>query len=315
MTAGRNEHAPAAFGASVLLHAAVIGLLVLAAAVLQSPPAPTPKIFELVQGQGDNYLAKEAPALGSPTAMKIDVPMGAPMSAAPPAPVQVQPAVASPPVRVQPVNPPAPVALVRVHHPAPKSRTPAKTKSAPAPITDYSKFLKHVEARRVIHDRWEEHMMALRQARAEAARARAEAAAQHMTYAEYLKQHGLPAAALSRGSLSGVTRGRGAAPGAGGKALTRAEADELDLYFSELKQQLHDHFVPPPDAVERMAAHVEFYLAADGSISNVKITHSTGDDAFNQAVLEAFRQVRMPPRPDHQGEQDGLDVTLSDLTG
>ena len=308
MNAARQDRAPAAFGASLLLHGAVVALLALAAMVLRQPPAPTPKIFELVAGAGDNYMATQAPALGSPhaPALTLNLP-------------QI-PSIPAAPAEVQPVPPPAaltPVAPVPVR-PVPVRTLPTRTatnRSAPSEqaVPNFAQKLLSRERQRIIHDRWVERQKEIREARAEKAAERRAAAQQHLSYAEYQKRYGVHAVSpVGPGIATGVQGGKGAEAGAHGRALTAEEGDELDRYFSYLKQQLHDEFVQPPDATQDMVAHVVFYLAADGSISHVRITHSTGDAAFNDAVLEAFRRIRMPERPDHQGEEDELDFTLKD---
>ena len=65
---------PSAFLLSTVLHgAAVILALLLSYVTSQKEPAPT-KILELVAGEGDNFAAKEAPALGSAGGIKLTLP-------------------------------------------------------------------------------------------------------------------------------------------------------------------------------------------------------------------------------------------------
>ena len=83
------------------------------------------KIFELVAGAGDNYLATEAPALGSPDSVKIDIPVPPTPASTPPAPIKAEPTplTAAPPVKQA----------------APKEIVPAKpVEKAPAPKKEVS---------------------------------------------------------------------------------------------------------------------------------------------------------------------------------
>jgi len=82
--------------------------------------APPPvKIFELVAGEGDNYMATEAPALGSPSAVKLDLPAPQP---APPAKVETTPIQAAPPVQQ------APKEIVPTKAPPPPKKEPSFAK-------------------------------------------------------------------------------------------------------------------------------------------------------------------------------------------
>ena len=65
---------PAAFVTSVVLHSLVVAVLLLAAYSKSFESKPATKVFELVAGEGDNFAATEAPALGSPGGIKLSVP-------------------------------------------------------------------------------------------------------------------------------------------------------------------------------------------------------------------------------------------------
>lgn len=315
-----------AFGRSILLHGAAVALLVLAAYVANPSRPPEPKIFDVVAGVGNNYLATEAPKLGEENGnpqIKLNLPATAapevPPPSAPATPAETappQPAEATPVVPMQ-----APAVPVRrapaAHRPAVHHAPSAKAASA-ATVPNFVHELNRARIRHQWHLQWLQRVAAARARKAEEQALRAAAAARRMSYSQYLKEHGSAfgsAAAAPKGVHGGVARGTGSAPGAGGHALTRAQMDEMDAYFAELRAQLLNDFAAPPDATEKMLAHVAFYLAADGSISNARITHSSGDPAFDQAVLDAFHRVSMPPRPDHQGEEDELDFSLSEEMG
>src|SRR5471032_1618751 len=113
MTADRK---PAAFALSLTLHALVVAILFLFTYSMNQRGKDAPQIFQLVQGEGNNYLATKAPALGSPEAVKLNIP-------APPVP-RAEPAKpdATP---ITPAPPPTTTAVPKAV--APKApRTPAQ---------------------------------------------------------------------------------------------------------------------------------------------------------------------------------------------
>ena len=83
-----TAHSPSAFALSALLHAGVVALVLLGIYYSQLHTPKRPVIFELVAGEGNNYAATEAPALGSPGGpVKLSIPKTVP------APAQVTPKV------------------------------------------------------------------------------------------------------------------------------------------------------------------------------------------------------------------------------
>src|SRR5688572_11506316 len=104
-----------AFLLSTTLNSVVVGILLLLSYAANQQVKKMPRVLELVAGEGDNYMATAAPALGTPGGVKLDVP-------APPAPK-------AEPVKVEPVKAePAPVTPVKA---APV--TPVKAVPPPAP--------------------------------------------------------------------------------------------------------------------------------------------------------------------------------------
>jgi colicin import membrane protein len=85
--------------------------------------------------------------------------------------------------------------------------------------------------------------------------------------------------------------------GAGGTALTRAESDARDGYLSLLVQRLREAHQKPSGLSDLLRARVEFRINADGSITGVRVIESSGNTAFDQSVLAAFRQIMLPSPP------------------
>jgi colicin import membrane protein len=82
---------------SMMFHGLIVAVLLLFTFTLQHRAVETPKIFELVAGEGDNYAATEAPALGTPGGVKLAAaPLPAPTPPAP-APVETPLTAATPP--------------------------------------------------------------------------------------------------------------------------------------------------------------------------------------------------------------------------
>jgi TonB family protein len=91
--------------------------------------------------------------------------------------------------------------------------------------------------------------------------------------------------------------------GAGGKALTREEGSELDAYFSLLRSRIKESHVPPEGLSNTLEARVGFFLAADGSISQIRIAKSSGNSEFDMSVIEACEHTHsIGARPDGRSE-------------
>ncbi|HEX3730561.1 MAG TPA: hypothetical protein VHV47_12195, partial [Opitutaceae bacterium] len=188
-----------AYVSSAFLHAAVIVLLLLFGYYLGQNEAPPAKIFELVQGAGDNYAATAAAALGSPDAPEVKMPAAPIPAPAPPAPEPVAAEAAAAPAPVPAKAPPKPVA-----------------KTAPNFLRTVERTVKRAETR--VENRIKKKQ--------------ADVAKRQMTLADFQKEHP-DKAATGRGIATGVAGGsiantRG---GAGGKALTREQGSEMDAYY------------------------------------------------------------------------------------
>jgi colicin import membrane protein len=255
----------------------------------------TTKVFELVAGQGDNYAATVAPAIGVPGGIKLTVP------AAPAAPPTPEPAAIPPQSAPMAEAPSVPVAK-----PAPAKTAPAKTDQP-----SFSKIVKSTENRKAARIEAQYRKQLAKEAAAEAK--------QRESYDQYLKEHGgapgksprVDAEGIAGGVVGGSTANK--VGGAGGKALTRDEQDLLDSYFAMLKARLKENHVPPSGVIsDRLQARVEFYLSAEGALSRVRIMRSSGNSEFDESVLEAFRHTQMPPPPDHRGDTHELIFDMRD---
>ena len=265
-----------AFFYSLLLHGcAVAAIAVLAFAFQQSKPPPT-MVFDLVAGPPTDLTATAAPALGSPDApMDVKVPE-------PPAPRPAPPARVEEPVQDNAAETAAPPRAE-----APKRPVRSETKAAESPSA---------------------------------------ASEPRMTYEQYVKKFGKPAAAkgggtpgasrpipvpkVGRGIANGVAGGSvRSTGGGGGNAMTAAEHSAMEGYFARLVTVLKQNHEKPPGLSDLLNADVSFFLAADGSISRVHIERSSGNAAFDESCLEAFRRIgSIGPTPN--GKSDTYSITF-----
>ncbi|HLP02284.1 MAG TPA: cell envelope integrity protein TolA [Opitutaceae bacterium] len=78
----------------------------------------------------------------------------------------------------------------------------------------------------------------------------------------------------------------------GGTGGSKVMIPALSAYFDRLISALRAAHEMPDSVNDLLTAKVSFFLAADGSISNVKIVTSSGSSDFDASVVEAFRKVR-----------------------
>jgi TonB family protein len=71
------------------------------------------------------------------------------------------------------------------------------------------------------------------------------------------------------------------------------QRDALQTYFEQLMQRLRNAFAPTAP----LEARVEFRLERDGRLTNVRIIRSSGNEAFDQAALQACYRTRGPGTP------------------
>jgi colicin import membrane protein len=276
-----RANSPSSIVVSLIIHGFIAAVIfVTTVYVAQQDKAP-PVIFELVAGPPTAPDELVAPALGNTTSpVKLDVPT-----------VQLPP---EPPVTdtVQTNEPEvketAPTTV------APPTTPAVKPTTKPKPDTSISKQMKQSEK---------------------------------TSYKDYLKKHPVPkpaqvasastakAGSVPRIDAQGIANGvRGGSTanvrgGGGGKALTREEQSEFNTYISFLLNALKAAHDPPPGTSDQLAAEVTFDITASGSILNPRISKSSGDRAFDESVLQAFRRVK-PIGPPPDGKSDTWKVTF-----
>jgi len=117
--------------------------------------------------------------------------------------------------------------------------------------------------------------------------------------------NGATRAQLMAESPGSPTGSNSSAPGAGSRALTAltvAERDQLNAYFATLGDRIKQAHKKPEGLSMELVTRVEYYVGADGIIGAVKIIKSSGNRAFDDSVLKAFRSVHpIGPRPDGRG--------------
>jgi colicin import membrane protein len=258
-----RTHSPVPFLTSLTLHVLFLGLIVVGTYWTTRDDSETPHIFELVAGPPTAPDELVAPALGNSLApVKLQVPATTLPEPAP-----------TPEVKVEPAPPPDDAI------PSKPAAKPTTTK--PKPTNSLAKDLRKSE---------------------------------RMSYQDYLKRHPAPKIAVmtpakggavpridAEGIANGVKGGSTANKrgGGGGKALTREEMDAFSTYVTFLRRALKEAHEPPPGVSDQLEAKVTFDIAADGTISNPRISRSSGNRDFDESVLAAFRKVRpIGPTPD-----------------
>ena len=191
---------------------------------------------------------------------------------------------------------------------APRASKPVPAKAPPKPVdkTSIVSAMKRAEMRAAVRQQAKDKKAADAEKR------------KQMTEEEFRKEHGAPkpnAVGIAGGVVGGSIANK--TGGAGGKALTREEGTLLDAYFALLISHLKENFesTKPTDVSDKLTAKVAFYVATDGSIAKVRIVESSGNDEFDQAVLEAVRHTHsIGPRPDHSGDEVSVPFSMHDDT-
>jgi colicin import membrane protein len=291
-TATMTATSPQAFLLSATLHGVVIALALLFSYTASRQSEEAPKILELVAGEGDNFAAREAPALGTPGGIKVSVPEAPAPRPAPPEPV------APPPVTPAPVTP----------TPPPVTKATPAPKTAPVTNPDVPDFKKKIQRAIVVGDS-KAKLQIKKEREAEAKRLREEQkrlSKEEFDRAQRAKAAGSAAtstAKIAKIDSEGIAKGViGGSPnnkvgGAGGKALRNDSDDVLGMYYAMFKTRLRAEFEPPPGLSDSLKATVEVRSNPDGSLTNARIVRGSGSKDFDNSVLDAIRRVKMPPRP------------------
>ncbi len=273
-----HAHSPGSYSISLMIHGAIVAAILLSAYVFNDTRKNTGnQIIELVAGPGDNYMATEAPAIGSPDAT------GAPeVSFTPPA-VQSRPAepvveaVAPPPQNpTVPVTPPDALVIPSAKKtPAPKTAPKADRQSQGKKMT------------------WEEFQ------KQNAGKNKNMPSGKVAAGKQTGGGKSIVAPKVGKGIADGVRGGTGSAAGAGGTALTAAERDQMEGYFALLAQRIREAQEKPDGLSSELVVRIEFQVFANGNIGAVKVIRSSGNRAFDDSVLKAIRTVRpIGARPD-----------------
>jgi colicin import membrane protein len=295
------------FMLSATLHAVVAGILFAAGYVAQQQVRQIPQILELVAGEGDNFDAKVAPALGIPGGIKFDV-------TAPPAP-EAEP---TPILPVEEPTPPAPITpapIPKAAPPPPKKVEPAPVKEAEPPAPNFAQQIR----KKLIRAESKAKADVAKERKAEAKRVADEK--KRMTKAEFDKLNkksaakgGSPTKVArndAEGNAKGVVGGStdNKVGGAGGKALVSDNDDVLAAYFALFKQRLKNAFEAPDGMSDTLEVTVRVTSNADGRLTNPRVVKSSGSAEFDRAVLAAIGRVTMPARPD--GRSEPIDIPFS----
>jgi colicin import membrane protein len=291
---------------SLALHGGVVAVALLLTYAAGEHRKEAPKVFELVAGAGDNYMATEAPALGSPGGVKLAIPT-------PPAP-KVEPALEPVAPAPQPVPEPSPVTPAPLEK-APPTKAPV-TKAPEPPVPNFkNQIVKKIiradsQAKREIKKEREAEAKLTKEAFDKANKAKAAAAAKGGP----TKVAKIDTEGITNGVLGGSTKNK--TGGAGGKALVAEDGTLMERYFALLKNRLKENHEKPTGLSDTLVARVEFYVGADGSISRVRISRSSGSEEFDRSVREAFARTKsIGARPDKKGETVELEFRMREEDG
>ncbi len=311
-----TAQSPSAYMLSATVHTVVVGLIVAAAWVAQQQVREPAKIIEMVAGAGDNIYATEAAALGSPTGSeavkvpnipvpmpKISDPEPAPATAAPPEPV--------PPAQMEKA---APLEKAPPDKAVPDKAAPTVVK--PSPL-DTKRTTFADDVKRISDKRYKNNMAKFRKEQA----AKEAAERKRMTKEEFDKAYAAGNAGKGGGKIKtidakgiahGVAGGSTANTkgGAGGKALSVAEQNQLDMYFAYLKNRFKSIHEPPPGVGDQLSTVAEFMVAADGAITQVRITKPSGNSEFDRSVIEGLRRLKTVGHARPDGRSDMVELVI-----
>jgi TonB family protein len=279
-----TARSPSALALSALLHSSVVAAVLLAVFYSRQHASERPVVFELVAGEGSNYAATEAPALGSPGGLaKLVIPK------TPSAPVPATPKV----VEAEPSQP-VPIQVPDFNK-TPKRADPRALKKAEA----LAKAEQEAEKKRLSKAEFD-------RLHGKSATPKTASASTRVANVPRIDAQG-----IAKGVVGGSTANK--TGGAGGKALTRQEQSLLVSYYALLKQRLRDAFQSPPGLSDRLTTVIEMRVLADGTLRGASIAKSSGSDEFDRAVLDAIARVgSIGPKPDGRDEDVKFDFNMRD---
>jgi colicin import membrane protein len=315
MTAEHSQSANG-FGLSVALHLLLVLAIFLSSRIATETP-PTNRIIELVAGEGDNFMATAAPALGVAGGVKLDL-AKAELPVAPPAP---PPVITPAPEPTPPA--PAPPAPAPKPEPAPVPKKSAEKAPADPAAPNFTKQIKRAvvigeskakqqiaKERAAEKKRLDEEKKRLTKEefdRANAAKSKAPPGKTPTTKVAKLDAEG-----IAKGVLGGSTENK--IGGAGGKALTSsADATLVERYFAMLKQRIRAELTGLAGMGADLSVDVVVNISANGALSRPRIKRSSGSDEFDRAVVAAFGRVTMPAHPEKKSEYLELTFRARDI--
>lgn len=311
---------------SATLHAGIVALVIAFSFLFRKTKEEPMQVFELVAGEGDNYMAEEAPALGSPTGVTVSLPeMPAPQPAAPdPAPA---PEPEPPPIIPAPIIP----------APSPPKKETVEPKPTPKKELDPAKDMAKAVRWEVIKAESQAKMDAAKRKAAEAKKAaeekrrlaKLEEEKPKLTKAEFDKANAnkktppaktpttkvakIDAEGIAKGVTGGSTANKDG--GAGGKALVASDGRAVEKYFEMLKQRVRAQLTGLAGMEDHLAVTVAVNISAWGKLSNARVKNSSGNAEFDRAVIAAFDRVEMPPHPEKKSEELELIFRTRDIEG
>ncbi|OYV48444.1 MAG: hypothetical protein B7X06_01345, partial [Verrucomicrobia bacterium 21-51-4] len=140
--------------------------------------------------------------------------------------------------------------------------------------------------------------------------------AKKISYKEFVQKQGKPVAKNAKAApkktakldtqsaklaLTKALGGKGGAGGANGVAGgTAVEGARVDSFNSALLRKIDAAWMRPNAVIaEGMSVVVEFEVSSTGKIAQVRIVQSSGNDAIDQSVREAFIKVGNAGKPPH----------------
>ena len=305
-----SERSPSAFMLSITLHGAAVAIVLFFTYAVSQKSKESPAVFELVAGPGNNYMATEAPALGSPVGIKVEIP------STPTLTVEIAPEPVAEPTPVVATPKPTPIA------PAPVEKAPPTPQPQSKPVeTTIPNFKKQI-ANKVLRAELNTKKKIEKERVEEAKRITKEEFERANKTKAVAVAKGAPAVKVSKIDAEGIAAGvvggsaKNKSGGAGGKALVAEDGAKMERYFALLKSRLKESHEKPAGLSDTLMADVEFYVGADGAISGAKITSSSGSAEFDRSVLEAFSRTKsIGARPDKKGDLVKLKFKMREEDG